>query len=311
MINGKYKIYENGSLVAESNNVITTQGFNIIRNYLAGNVTSWASAISIGAMNSSAPTISDTSMEFELVRYDVVVSGVRGNNVLLSAEVDSTFSGQIYELGIYPTRRNVSSNGFDDRVIATFDENWMDTLGVSLENNKFDGSEESPIARSGSRRLIFNNNALTTYAEIGVGINGYSDLDSISILYKTAQTGADKTIRLTFYDDQLPVAGTKYYDFNFSGIAIGYKKVSELLGNFTETGNFNNQVSKVELKSLSTTAATIHIDAIKFDDIDETDPNFALISRALIGNAGGTATTDYFEKRAGSNMVIEYEMEIS
>ena len=296
MIKGKYRVYENGSLIGEYNNIITTQGFNIIRNYLAGNTDAWAGAISLGALNLSSPSLSDISMEFELARYNIDASGVRGNNILLSAEVDSNFSGQIYEVGIYPTLRNEMSGGFDDRVIVTFNENWVDSAGVSLPSNKFEGAEENPLARSGVRSMIFD---------------GYSDLDSISILYKTAVLGANKTIRLTFYDNQLPTAGTKYYDFQFDGTTTGYKKISQLLGYFTETNNFNGDVSRVELSSLSGDYATIHIDSIKFDDSDETNADFALVSRALIGQVGGTASTDYFEKRDGSTMTIEYEMELT
>lgn len=311
MIKGKYRVYENGSLIGEYNNIITNQGFNIIRNYLAGNTDAWAGAISLGALNLSAPSSSDISMEFELARYNIDTSGVRGNNILLSAEVDSNFSGQIYEIGIYPTLRNEMSGGFDDRVIATFNENWTDTSGVALNPNKFEGAEDNPLARSGYRSIIFDDSALTTYSETSVGINGYSDLDSISILYKTSSLGANKTIRLTFYDSQLPTAGTKYYDFQFDGTTLGYKKVSQLLGYFTETNDFNGDVSRVELSSLSGDYATIHIDSIKFDDSDETNPDFALVSRALIGQVGGTASTDYFEKREGSTMTIEYEMELT
>lgn len=310
MIKGKYRIYENEALIGEYSNIITSQGFNIIRNYLAGNTDAWAGAIAVGAMNTSAPLSSDISMEFELSRYNIDVAGVRGNNIVLSTEIDSSFSGKIYELGIYPTLRNQSSDGFDDRVIATFNENWMDSLGVSLAGSKFEGAEDNPLARSGYRSIIFNDSALTTYAETSVGIGGYSDLDSISILYKTSALGANKTIRLTFYDTQLPTAGTKYYDFQFNGASLGYKKVTQFLGFFTETGNFNNEVSRVELSSLAGDYATINIDSIKFDDSDESNPDFALISRALIGQAGGDLPSDYFEKRAGSNMTIEYEMEL-
>ena len=57
--------------------------------------------------------------------------------------------------------------------------------------------------------------------------------------------------------------------------------------------------------------ATIHLDAIKLNDVDETNPDFALISRALIGQVGGSASSDYFEKRAGTNMTIEYVVELS
>lgn len=310
MIKGKYNVYEDGQLVGSYPNVITNQGYNIIRNYLAGNTRNWAGALALGAMNQNAPSSSDIGLEYELARYPISISGVRGNNISLIAEVDESFSGQVFELGIYPQLRNESSGGFDDRVIATFNENWTDSSGVSLPNSNFSGTEDNPLARSGYRSIIFGGTALVAEVETSVGISGYSDLDSLSILYKTSIVGNNQTIRLKFYDDQLPTAGTKYFDFVFDGSSLGYKKVSSQLAYFTEEDNFNDVVSKIELISFSGTQATINIDSIKFDDTDSINPDFALVSRALIGQAGGSTTTDYFEKRAGSTMIVEYEMEL-
>jgi hypothetical protein len=308
---GKYLIYENDSLIGEFYNVLTTEGKSIIRNYLAGNVGTWAGSISIGAMNSSAPSINDTGLEFEITRVPVTLSTVRGSDIVLSADIGTEVSGRIFELGVYPTVTNSFSAGFDDRVISNFSETWLDGSGSVLASSNFDGTEESPVARIGYRNLILNNSGLSTSYSVGIDLSGYSDLDSISMLYKIASTGVNKTVRLTFYDDQLPTAGTKYYDFILSGSNAGYKKETVELGYFTETGNFNNNVSRIELFTAAGSFATAHIDSIKLDDADETNPNFALISRALIGQVNGSASTDYFEKKSGTNMTIQYVVEMN
>jgi hypothetical protein len=262
-------------------------------------------------MNSSAPSITDTGLEFEITRVPVTLSTVRGSEIILSADIGTEVAGRIFELGVYPTVTNSFSAGFDDRVIANFSETWVDNLGTELLSSNFDGTEENPVARIGYRNLIMNNSGLVTSYSVGIDLSGYSDLDSISMLYKIASTGSNKTVRLTFYDDQLPTAGTKYYDFILSGSTAGYKKETVQLGYFTETGNFNNNVSRVELSTAAGAFATAHIDSIKLDDADETNPNFALISRALIGQVGGSSSNDYFEKRSGTNMTIQYVVEIS
>jgi hypothetical protein len=308
---GKYLIYENDSLIGEFYNVLTTEGKSIIRNYLAGNVGTWAGSISIGAMNSSAPSVNDTGLEFEITRVPVTLSTVRGSDIVLSADIGTEVSGRIFELGVYPTVTNSFSAGFDDRIISNFSETWLDGSGSVLASSNFDGTEEVPVARIGYRNLILNNLGLTTSYSVGIDLSGYSDLDSISMLYKIASTGANKTVRLTFYDDQLPTAGTKYYDFILSGSTAGYKKETVELGYFTETGNFNNNVSRIELFTAAGSFATAHIDSIKLDDADETNPNFALISRALIGQVNGSSSTDYFEKRSGTNMTIQYVVEMN
>jgi hypothetical protein len=307
---GKYLIYQDSKLVGEYHNVLTTEGKSLIRNYLAGNIGAWSGSIAIGAMNSTAPSVSDSGLEFEIIRVPVVLSTVKGNNIILSADIDSTIAGRIFELGVYPTVTNSFSAGFDDKIIANFSEDWTDDLGVSLTSSNFNGTEELPIARVGYRNLIIGSSGIDTLYSIGLDLSGYSDLDSMSMLYKVTSTGSDRTLRLTFYDNQLPTPGTKYYDFTLSGSSAGYKTISAQFGLFTETGDFNNNVSKVGISS-SGSVAPVELDAIKLDDSDETNPNFALVSRALIGSSGGNSSTDYFEKRAGTTMTIEYVVELT
>lgn len=302
---GKYFVYQNNELIGEYQNVLTTEGKSLIRNYLAGNVQSWSGSIAIGAMNFNSPSSSDSGLEFEIIRVPVVLSTVKGTNIILSADISSEIAGRIFELGVYPTVTNSFSAGFDDKVIANFSEDWVDSLGVSLSSSNFNGTEESPTARVGYRSLIIGNNSIDCSSSIGIDLSGYSDLDSMSILYNVVSSGSNKTIRFTFYDNQLPTPGTRYYDFVIPGAPTGYGVITQQFAYFTETGNFNNNVVKIGISS-SASSSGINIDSIKLDDVDETNPNFSLVSRALIGQVGGNLPTDYFEKRAGTNMTIEY-----
>lgn len=308
---GKYFLYQDGDLIGEYRNVLTNEGKSLIRNYLSGNVPAWAGSIAVGAMNSNSPSVSDSGLEFEIIRVPVVLSTVKGNDIILSADLSSEIAGRIFELGVYPTITNSFSAGFDDRVIANFSEDWVDSSGVSLNISNFNGTEEVPDARVGYRTLIIGNSGIQCSCEVSVDLSGYSDLDSMSILYNVASSGTDKTIRFTFYDNQLPTPGTKYYDFVIPGTSLGYDIITQQFAYFTETGNFNNNVSKIGISSAAGTFAEVNIDSIKLDDADETNPNFALVSRALIGQVGGSSSTDYFEKRAGTNMTIEYVVELT
>lgn len=308
---GKYFVYEDNKLIGEYPNVLTTEGKSLIRNYLSGNVPAWSGSIAIGAMNANSPSISDSGLEFEIIRVPVVLSTVKGNDIILSADLSSEIAGRIFELGVYPTVTNSFSAGFDDRVIANFSEDWVDSSGVSLGSANFNGTEELPTARVGYRSLIIGNTGINCSYGVGIDLSGYSDLDSMSILYNVVSSGSNKTIRFTFYDNQLPTPGTRYYDFVIPGASTGYGVITQQFAYFTETGNFNNNVSKIGISSSSGTFASVNLDSVKLDDVDETNPNFALVSRALIGQAGGNSSSDYFEKRAGTNMTIEYVVELT
>lgn len=310
MIKGRYLVKVDGEVIHESSNVITSDGLNIIRNYLAGTTGSWAGAISVGSLNSVSPSTTSTKLEFEITRVPILISSVDDTEIVLTATLGPDVEGRIYELGVYPSVSNTTSLGFDDRIISTFSEDWVDEFGASLSSSNFSGDLESVDGRSGYRNLIVGDAGIYAAYNSGIDISGYSQLDSVSFLYNVFSTGADRTIRVTFVDDQLPTAGTKYADFVFSGSTQGYFTVSKLFGDFLITNEFNNNVTQIVISSDATTAADIHLDAVRFNDDDETNLNFALVSRALVGTVGGNLSTDYIVKPSGVEMDIEYRMEI-
>lgn len=311
MIRGRYLIKIDGEVVSECNNIITTDGLSIIRNYLVGNLTNWAGSIAVGSLNLVTPSINDTQLEFQIARVPVSISSVEDNEIVLNATLGAELEGQIYELGVYPAVVNITSQGFDDKLVTTFNEDWTDSSGVSLTSGNFSGSIDSVDGRSGYRNLIVGASGISAFYTASIDISGYSQLDSISMLYKTHSTGANRTVRITFIDDQLPTAGTRYYDFTLNGSATGYKTLTTLFGNFVSTGNFNNTVSQISITSSAAAGCTVHLDAIKFNDTDETNLDFALVSRALVGTTGGTTTNDYIIKSSGVEMDVEYRLELT
>ena len=70
---GKYNLYKNNELIYESPNLITENGKSIILQYLAGNITNWASFIGVGAMGTTATT-SDSKLYYEITRLPVANS---------------------------------------------------------------------------------------------------------------------------------------------------------------------------------------------------------------------------------------------
>lgn len=308
MINGRYLIYSDGQLISESNNIITNEGMNIIRSYLAGFIPIWSGAIAIGSMNSTSPSATDTALDFEVARIPVSFISIDGNEIVIKGSLPADFQTEIYELGIYPSISNSTSSGYDDKLVLNGNENWFNTSdGSSAASSNFiDGG------RVGYRNIIFNSSAKNIYSETSINLVGYSSLDSISILYNVNSIGNNQTMRVTFYDSQLPTPGTRHFDFVLNGSSTGYKKITTLLGNFTDTGNFNGQVSRIGLSSSSLTGAgTFYFDALKINDEDETNPNFSLVSRSLVGVQNGVSQTDFVVKPAGIEIDIEYRMEVS
>jgi hypothetical protein len=303
---GKYLIYESGVLLAECNNIITSDGMYIIKTYLAGGVSDWAGALSVGAMNSSTPTINDRSLEFESIRVPVLLKSVDGDEIIISATLPSEFSGKIFELGLYSSVVNISSEGFDDKLLVNFDETWTDINGDSISTSLL--SSES---RVGSKNLDISNSSIYAQSNSSIDISGYSSLDNLCILYNVTSTGSDRVLTITFEDDQLPNPGYKTITVNLPASTSGYKTFTTPLGNLIDN-NFNNVISKIIISAPENlSSGEVELDSIRINDADEIDPLFAMVSRSLIGDVSGSSSTDYVIKNPGIEVDIEYRVRIS
>lgn len=308
MIKGRYILSIDGNKIGEYQNSITNDGMSIIRSYLANPNIEWCGAISIGSLNSTPSSASNTGMDFELIKSPIILRSVQNSDIILKAVIDADIECEIYELGVYPSVFNSTSNGYDDRLIINFDEDWYDsTTFIEISAGNY-----SSISRVGSRSLSITQSSLDFSADLIFDVSGYSSLDNISFLYNVTSTGSDRTITITLVDDQLPTAGSKSYELVIPGNTTGYNKISVPLGNFVESNNFNSNITKISISTLEDlSAAELTIDAIRIDDADENDPNFSLVSRSLIGTAGGSSNSDFVKKPLGVEVDIEYRVEIS
>ncbi len=307
MIRGRYLIKQKDSILSESYNAITDEGLYLIRSYLANPTSNWAGAISVGAMNSTAAASTNSSLDFELARIPVILRSVENNEIVIKGVLDSDFSGKIFEIGLYPEVFNILSDGFDDKLVLNFDELWLKTS----DNLQIDSANLSVDSRAGENNLKIGTSALDIYTNIGLNISGYTNFDVTSLMYNVTASGTNRTFRVTFIDNQLPTPGTKYADFTLDCSSTGYKKIDKLIGDYTETGNFNSEVIKINITAASySNSARVELDAFRINDADETNPDFSLVSRSLIGSQNGSSSSDYVYKPGGVEVDIEYRVQI-
>jgi hypothetical protein len=309
---GQFRFIVDGECVLQCNNLITDSGYQIIRNYLTGRASSWCGSIALGATNFDAPTTGDTRLDFQAARLPVVLNSIEGSEIVLVAEMETDFEGKIYGLGVFPSTINNASGGFDDKVVTTFSESWEDALGVPLLDAAFNGDDEVLVGRLGYRNLIIDNAVDEAAYDVSMDTTGYSDLDAMTILYKTTATGSNRVIDVTLYDDQFPTPATMVGQFSLVGSSTGYKIATLNLGNFVKDATFNGSVSRMSIVNTqpSGAVAEVELDAIKVDDLDSNDPNFSLVSHALVGTPGGDTANDYFQKISGTNLTIEYRITV-
>lgn len=104
-ISGKYRFFEDGELVAEVDNVLTTAGKREILGMIAG-TSGKIARLGLGVGN-SAVSATDTTLTMPLVDvpvdFSVPLFGGASSKVVYKSRVDETISGVIYEIGCYNT----------------------------------------------------------------------------------------------------------------------------------------------------------------------------------------------------------------
>jgi len=134
---GRYRIILDGNIVSESDNMITDGGKITIKQFLVGNISTWASAIAVGAMNTSV-SAADTKLGFEYARESISSKSLdKDGNIIIRAEFPTGQQGIIREVGLYPFISTTSTGKYQDDIITDFTETtWssgsIDTTNMSI-----------------------------------------------------------------------------------------------------------------------------------------------------------------------------------
>lgn len=300
---GYYRIYEDGVLVAEVENLITTAGKRIIADYLAGNAANWAGALAIGAGDAS-PTTADSRLSFEYYRNSVSAKavaygiGTAGAHVItLKSTIDNSISGAIYELGLY-------SDEFDS--VAGAGGGGVISYGDSSEPWYFDSSGWVPstnTANTTDNRIGPDGVVLGTgnyrFTGINLDFSQYSGEDIFQFCMKYL-SGTVSTVEIRFNTDD-----SNYFSYapltSEVMTASDYTISSIQKQNWSATGSPSwDNITSIEFRTTGTN--TYLLDGIRVCDTDTNNPSYALVSHAVLGTPQ--------VKSDGSMMEVEYYVEL-
>lgn len=144
MIKGKYIVRSNGKIIAEKDNLITTNGFYMINRNLAKSNVDWAGSLTIGAM-SVAPSISDKELYYEIDRMPVTLKSyikMSPRYVILNKKLTSNVAYINFKSTTTPILANlykVQITGVD----ATFNGTYNITSFGALQTNSITGATSS------------------------------------------------------------------------------------------------------------------------------------------------------------------------
>ena len=273
---GTYVFKENGKEVGRSSNLITTSGRSILMQYLCNIKSSWASDLAIGAIN-TAPTTSDTQLNFETGRYPVSLktfisaSGGNPDLIVVRSTIPEGVYANIYEVGVYPIPSSATSVDKNNEIIENFSDipSWSST-GTRTINEFAPGISTSP--RVGQYSVRLSQSSSISKTGININLNGYTALDNLELLAYNTVAG-DVTVVLT---DITGITETVVFTATTNtGYSILSKKFSSSVSNFS-------YIQSISITTDSNCALTI--DAIKVSLGSTISVDDALISKSVLGS---------------------------
>lgn len=287
---GKYRFIQDGKLIGEVENLLTTEGKFAILRYLAEQSQSIAGSIVIG-VSTTAAAAADTLIGFEADRGDIVIVSPDYVNqaVVYKAVFPTVERVDIREIGLWTSRGAGSING----TVLKF-ESSLEAWTV--------GTWDTATARMGDNGLSVAATASTTVTSVldnlSMDITTMAANDTFALAYNVANafTSAIKIRLMT--DD------TNYFEFNIATPTAGYKVTRFTKSQLTKTGT-PTTINKISVLNTATAGgtSTVIFDGLRTDSGDFSNPDALLLSHAVLGSP--------IVKPAGVPFEIEYVLDVT
>lgn len=275
---GIYRFYQNNELIAEHENLLTTEGKRLILRYLAGQSPSLGGAIGLG-VSSVAATVNDATLGFEINRVPVSLKNAdyTTNVVLFKGTIDQDVSFSIYEAGLWSTAANSLSGEFDSRLITTFDTDLEDWTNVTVDTT---------ANRTGPDAVRVNaaiSSTTQTRLDVDMDLSGYSANDTFLLAFSKPNNNIS-TIKLIFED--VVSGGSISLTKTVSSLPTGYNVLAFKKGDFTASGTISwDSISRMGFDvTAGGTAGYVILDGLRVEDLDTPNQDFVLVSHTILSS---------------------------
>lgn len=289
---GTYRFIQNGEIVAEGKNLITTEGKRVIIDSISGSLPSkivGSLAVGVGA---TAANVADVTLDFEAARVDVAISTPNYTNESIIYKADLPIISEFiaYEAGAYYSDSQVLAG--DSYLILNVDQDY-DTWTA--------GTYNSTNSRLGEALRLTATASATTTSDLvvnGLDLSQYSSQDEFVLaLYSS---GNMSNVKIQFRVD-----ASNYYEITASSPSTGYGIYTVTKGSATATGSpdwSNIQTIRLSVTATGGGSTTLDFDGLRIEDVDSRRDDNILVSRSVLGSQ--------VTKLAGIPMTIEYEINI-
>lgn len=291
---GIYRFYQDGVLIGESSNLITTQGKRAILAYFANRGVSIGRAISVGTGTTEA-TVDDQSLEFEFARSQItsISPDYINNKVIFKTALIPRISGKIYEVGLFS--QPDAGAFYGSRLLISFDQ-------ASEEWSNADWSSTNQRIGDDCLRVsaLDDASASAKLSNIYLDLAGYSVADSFLVAGYANDSNTD-SVKIQFQNTD-----TDYYEWTLTDWTPGYNVKSFDKSEASAVGNPTwNAIVSVNLVVTSNGVGdtAIDFDGLRVEDRDTINPDYYLISR--------TVRETPIVKYSDSPLEIEYTVDVN
>lgn len=267
-MNGKYIFKSNGEVIAESKNILTTNGRSIINQFLGGQTNDWAGVIALGALYSSA-TIADTQLNYEVSRAQVTsksyITTSGSNQLVIKATFPNTLALSVYEIGVLPSGL-YGINQLDNYPLSDFSEVYSGTassawlVGSSSTTASYVSLSALNISRSGTYNVTIPTGSVGIYYPTALYMSDYTTNDYLQLLYYNPASATGTTSAKFVLTDDL---GNTWTTTTTSlSTASGYYSASFLLS-ASPNANFDYSISTITASVFGTSTASPSFDMLK------------------------------------------------
>ncbi len=305
MLKGIYIYYENGQEIYRSENVITKYGKRFLTNFLAGRDSFSSKAMAFG-IDSTAAQDTNTRLGFEFYRTPVLfgstdiqtLNDATTYSIVYKATIPQDVAGYITEVGLYPEYKE-SLSSYDSKFIADFDNqlDWTNAPSITTTSARV-GQYLLNMSSNGTSAKEYKTNVQA------IDLSGYSVNDTLKLAYVKNDANLQNII-IKFYSSSVD-----YYSVTVTPASgTGYKISSDITLNnlFSNASTLNvdpsniNQIG-ITITPVSGQSTSTGLDALRINDEDTFDPNFGLISRAILSTP--------LVKLAGRQVHVEYRLDL-
>jgi hypothetical protein len=295
-MNGIYRVYEDGILIAEQKNKLTVLGRANALKAMLGSTQSFASSMGIGVDGSANDTSvyhNKTDLGFNVGKYPVVSSSL-GNTetydaLVYTARITDQSRYNITELGLF-ANRVVSGFENENQVIFDFEDGDPFTLTSSTWYNTI--ANPNPVFRVGNSCLnMAGSSSLAVWNSSTINLSNVAPYDDFCL---AAYFGANAALTIKFESST-----DAYATYTFTPGGTGYKVLSVSKSSVTPTGNLDwSNINKITIDA----GGQVYLDGLRVKKYRTPESTEGLVSRAVL--------TTPIEKKFGSIIDIQYLLEV-